>query len=266
MIPRYSGRGDEEPNWQVLADLSLSLVLVLFVLLAYVVIRHRGDNQRIRIAQAAVEALISNVAYADSAWKGRYRVCAAGPQHQTIVFSSDAAFGEDAWKLNDTGRRLVSRLGVVLAEISEVLAQVQVEGHTDARPISRPYAIDGVEVRSNWHLSTLRALDVVEVLLADSALAPRLSGVGRGEFHPVAPNFLQSGQIDSAGQAQNRRVQVTLVYSPEVADDFTDASLRETLELSRERIQTRIAHRDRIDPSRPRFPANSTEPVCTPGD
>jgi chemotaxis protein MotB len=62
-------------------------------------------------------------------------------------------------------------------------SQVAVEGHTDTDPIK--YS----GWKSNWELSSARALAVVHYLVDECKVGPqRLSANGYGEFHPVALN------------------------------------------------------------------------------
>ncbi|WP_373354821.1 OmpA family protein [Pseudoroseicyclus sp. CXY001] len=73
-------------------------------------------------------------------------------------------------------------------------SRVQVIGHTDS---------DG-EASYNQGLSERRAQAVASVLINAGVSPARLSTVGRGEDAPVASN------LDAAGKAQNRRVEVVI--------------------------------------------------------
>lgn len=77
---------------------------------------------------------------------------------------------------------------------------VGVEGHTDNVPIKHS------GWKSNWELSTARALGVVHFLTQKQGVSPkRLSATGYGEYHPVASN-------DSAvGRQENRRVEIVIL-------------------------------------------------------
>ena len=75
---------------------------------------------------------------------------------------------------------------------------IQVEGHTDNRPIKTQ------QYPSNWELSTARANSVLKILL-DIGFAPnRLSAAGYGEFYPIA-----EGESFNELQ-QNRRIELKL--------------------------------------------------------
>ncbi|HAH08041.1 MAG TPA: hypothetical protein DCM05_16195 [Elusimicrobia bacterium] len=79
--------------------------------------------------------------------------------------------------------------------------QIRVEGHTDNVPIRRgPF-------KSNWELSMARAYAVIRVLESLGVKPERLSGIGYGEYRPVAPN-------DSPeNRAKNRRIEINLLRS-----------------------------------------------------
>lgn len=91
-------------------------------------------------------------------------------------------------------------LSVLARRLRAMPNKVRIEGHTDDIPITTAlYA-------SNWELSTARALALVHYM-SDAGVAPqRLSGIGYGEFQPVAPNDTREGR------AQNRRVDIVIIY------------------------------------------------------
>lgn len=92
----------------------------------------------------------------------------------------------------------------VLAKISGLIdnssGEVTISGHTDNVPISN------YRFRSNWELSTSRAVSVAHALLSASSIDPgRVQVTGHADTRPRAPN-------DSAeGRAKNRRVDISIV-------------------------------------------------------
>ncbi|UOY94224.1 flagellar motor protein MotB [Ectobacillus sp. JY-23] len=108
--------------------------------------------------------------------------------------------------LFDSGKAFVKLESVATAkEISQLLVaasprEVMVSGHTDNVPITN------AEFKSNWDLSTGRAVNFMQVLLENANLQPgKFSAIGYGEYRPVAPN-------DSAeNRAKNRRVEVLIL-------------------------------------------------------
>lgn len=118
-----------------------------------------------------------------------------------ITLPNTLLFGEGQAELRPEGQALIGRVAAVLARIP---ATLQIEGHTDNRPIRTE------RFPSNWELSTARAVDVLKALIATGNVAPsRLSAVGYGDSRPLAPN-------DSAeARARNRRVEIVLAMAKE---------------------------------------------------
>ena len=94
----------------------------------------------------------------------------------------------------------------ILRVVADVLAdtvdnQVEVEGHTDNRPVGNS------DFPSNWELSTARATNVLRAMLTLEDLDPaRLAAVGRADTVPRADN-------DSPeGRAKNRRTEIVVLF------------------------------------------------------
>lgn len=118
-----------------------------------------------------------------------------------ITFLSEVFFA--------SGKDIIKADGKIsLAKVAEVLnrdvpnSQVAVEGHTDNDPIK--YS----GWKSNWELSSGRALAVVHYLVDECKVEPqRLSANGYGEYHPVAPNDTPQNK------QKNRRVEIVILPS-----------------------------------------------------
>lgn len=95
----------------------------------------------------------------------------------------------------------------VLERISRILSgtrtKIQVEGHTDQRPIHTAV------FPSNWELSAARAASVVRLFVANGVAPEHLAAVGFAEHRRVAENDTPEGQ------RKNRRV-VIVVMAREV--------------------------------------------------
>jgi chemotaxis protein MotB len=77
---------------------------------------------------------------------------------------------------------------------------IGIEGHTDNVPIK--YS----GWKSNWELSTARALSVLHYLEDSKNIDPkRLSATGYGEFQPVTVNDTPEGR------QKNRRVEIVIL-------------------------------------------------------
>ena len=111
-----------------------------------------------------------------------------------VTFVDSIAFASGSAALDGRAEEVLRRT----AEAATSAGEVEVEGHTDDRPIAT------AAYPSNWELSAARAAAVVRFLLAQpSALAPgRYHASGYGEHRPRAPNDT------AAGRARNRRISV----------------------------------------------------------
>ena len=93
-----------------------------------------------------------------------------------------------------------------IEKIAKVLSkpglEIRVEGHSDNQPIHND------QFRSNWELSTARAMAVLRLLVDDAGFDPKkLSASGYGEYRPVADNSTVEGR------RMNRRVDLVVVQS-----------------------------------------------------
>jgi chemotaxis protein MotB len=94
---------------------------------------------------------------------------------------------------------------------------VVIAGHTDSVPISTG------QYRSNWELSASRAVTVLHELMKYGDIPPdRFQLEGYGETRPVDTNS------NSHGRARNRRVEVTLLYDNETAEEREHAGPSES--------------------------------------
>ena len=75
--------------------------------------------------------------------------------------------------------------------------------------------------RSNWELSTVRAVNFMKVLLESDIDPSRVSAAGYGEYNPVADNDTPEGR------AANRRVEVSIVRNY-LTQQLTEAILEES--------------------------------------
>jgi chemotaxis protein MotB len=117
--------------------------------------------------------------------------------------------------LFDSGKANLKEEGqTALAEVAGVLQSIdtrdfQIAGHTDNVPIRTH------RFRSNWHLSTSRAVTVAGFLAQNGVPDTRLSAAGYAETQPVADNETDEGR------AQNRRIEIVLMPN---LDELPDLS------------------------------------------
>jgi len=116
-----------------------------------------------------------------------------------ITFVADVLFDSGKAKIKEEAYPILDKVARVLKENVPDL-RVGIEGHTDNEPIK--YS----GWKSNWELSTARALSVLHYLIEQKGISPeRLSAIGYGEYHPVATN------ATPAGRRMNRRVEIVIL-------------------------------------------------------
>ncbi len=112
-----------------------------------------------------------------------------------VVIRGDGLFDSGSAEVKSEDLGLLKRIAEA---IDGVRGQVLVTGHTDSIP-SRSFRFP-----SNWHLSKARADNVVTLIAAHLKDPQRVSGEGRGDTEPVAPNDTP------ANRALNRRVEIVV--------------------------------------------------------
>jgi len=111
--------------------------------------------------------------------------------NDSVFFNSGQATIKADWQ-----NKLIS-ISKILNEIDNY---IRVEGHTDNVAINTDY------FHSNWQLSSVRASNVVEFLIAQGNVKPeRLSSVGYGEYRPIKTNTTEEGK------SSNRRVDILIL-------------------------------------------------------
>ncbi len=124
-----------------------------------------------------------------------------------ILFDSGRA------NLKDDGETTLTEVAGVLKEIEN--RQFQIAGHTDNVPIrSRRF-------RSNWELSSQRAVNVARFLITQEVPANRISAAGYADTQPVASNETDEGR------AQNRRIEIVLVPNLDELPDLSSLAEQE---------------------------------------
>ncbi len=111
---------------------------------------------------------------------------------------TEAGFFEPGSAVMNT--RALAAVQRIAATLQPLAYSIRVEGHTDNTPIQT------AQFPSNWELSTARATFLLHYLISNGKISPqRLSAVGYGEYHPIAPNS------SPEGRAANRRVDVVVL-------------------------------------------------------
>jgi chemotaxis protein MotB len=131
-----------------------------------------------------------------------------------IELADSILFDTGRTDIKPDGRAALEQLATVLSEVGD--RNFLVAGHTDNVPISSG------RFRSNWELSTARAVEVVKFLQDKGVDPTRLAAAGYGEFDPVASND------DRESRGLNRRIEIILMPNieelPALPDDLFEGS------------------------------------------
>ncbi|PZA09739.1 peptidoglycan -binding protein [Rhodopseudomonas palustris] len=119
-----------------------------------------------------------------------------------FVFQSEVFFDTGQAVLLPEGRAELDKVADALKELdrkipAEIPWVVRVDGHTDKRPITGAF-------KSNWELSSARAISVVQYLISLGVPAQRLVAAGFAEFQP-----LDTADTEDAYK-RNRRIELKL--------------------------------------------------------
>ncbi|MBU1124866.1 MAG: flagellar motor protein MotB [Candidatus Omnitrophica bacterium] len=116
-----------------------------------------------------------------------------------ITFLSEVFFDSGKTVLRPDGKETLLKVTEVLnADI--ISSSITIEGHTDNDPIKYSYW------KSNWELSSTRALAVLHYLVDEGRVSPeRLCAAGYGEYWPVVENN------SPENKQKNRRVEIVIL-------------------------------------------------------
>ncbi|MFA6130125.1 MAG: OmpA family protein [Candidatus Omnitrophota bacterium] len=116
-----------------------------------------------------------------------------------ITVVGDLLFDSGKSSIRPEAYNLLNKVSSVLKDNMSQF-NVGIEGHTDNVPIKLS------SWKSNWELSSARALSVLHYLVKEQGIAPeRLSAIGYGEYRPVDSNETADGR------KQNRRVEIVIL-------------------------------------------------------
>jgi chemotaxis protein MotB len=120
-----------------------------------------------------------------------------------FVFQSEVLFPSGQATMTPEGLAAIDQLATAIIELEKTIPReidwaLQVDGHTDIRPISSS------QFPSNWELSSARATSVVKYLISRGVSPTRLVAAGYGEFQP-----LEEGSSEEVLR-RNRRIELKL--------------------------------------------------------
>lgn len=125
-----------------------------------------------------------------------------------VKMSDKILFDPGKVDLKGEGQTALTQLSGVLRDIVD--RDFLVTGHTDNVPIKTG------KFKSNWELSTARAVEVVKFMQKQGVNPARLGAAGFSEFDPVGDN------ASDTGRALNRRIEIVLMPNIEELPQITE--------------------------------------------
>ena len=125
-------------------------------------------------------------------------------------------------------------IGKLRDSLNTIEGKVIVAGHTDNVPIKT------ARFRSNWELSSSRAVTVVHELLENSSLDQKRFAVeGHGDTHPIVANDTDENR------ATNRRVELTIIQGEEAGQVSELSSFEAVTDRTTGEAEPAATHMDR---------------------
>ncbi len=120
-----------------------------------------------------------------------------------FVFESSVLFESAKADVSQAGHQSLDDLAAAVIDLEREIPPdipwiLRIDGHTDKHPIT------GGAFKSNWELSSARAVAVVLYLITKGIPPDRLAATGFGEFQPIDPGD------DEEALARNRRIELKL--------------------------------------------------------
>ena len=101
-----------------------------------------------------------------------------------FIFPSEIFFESANDQLGVNGNLELKKIAKSLREVAQIIPKdidwvLRIDGHTDKRPIFNQ------KFSSNWHLSSSRAINIVNFLIDEGVSPKRLVAAGFGEYSPI---------------------------------------------------------------------------------
>lgn len=197
--------------WPALSDTVLAFLLTILLLLVFVVANSiridPGGPQPYRQDQKKVSEIVREV-------RKRYGSVSVPNTYgnaQEITLGNEVLFESGSATLSQEGRRLITNLVDRIAGADlPTLREIVVKGHTDAQPYV------GGKFPTNWELSTARASRVVRALIQPEEGKQRIDPE---EITLVASGYSKYQPVDRSDLAENRRIELRLIYASGASGD-----------------------------------------------
>ena len=201
--------------WPAFTDVSIAMLLIFlfflfiqFVSNSKLILKIRMEKKQDTIQEAFEKR------FANEIKQGIISIERDG-NLQRFMFSDRILFKTDEAVLQPLGRYTLTAVGRLLQEYKtdakgeQLYQSIQIEGHTDNVPIISPD-------RSNWELSSDRAIAVLRLFVDHIGIDPRtLKATGYAEYRPAAGDSsnIRRANNTKTKRAKNRRIEIVLVYS-----------------------------------------------------
>jgi chemotaxis protein MotB len=121
-----------------------------------------------------------------------------------FVFESSVLFDSGKADVSAAGHQSLDDLAAAIIDLEreippEIPWILRIDGHTDKHPVS-----GNGQFKSNWELSSARAIAVVQYLMSKGIPPDRLAAAGFAEYQPIDPGD------DEEALARNRRIELKL--------------------------------------------------------
>ncbi|MFB6278652.1 MAG: flagellar motor protein MotB [Salinibacter sp.] len=193
--------------WPALSDTILAFLLTIILFLAFLIASFiridRGPQEppRYEKDQEKVSQIVTQVRKEH----GSVSLPKDRGNAQEITLGNEVLFPSGSAKLSADGKRLMTDLIDRIAGADlPTLREIVVKGHTDKEPVVRG------KFPTNWELSTARASRVVRALIRSEQGKQRIDP---NEVTLVASGYSKYQPVDPDDQAENRRIELRLIYA-----------------------------------------------------
>jgi chemotaxis protein MotB len=159
----------------------------------------KSDIEKIQSLQEEIDRLAQIMSELEGKLKGIEGVSLSMEDRGLVItFLDEVLFDSGKAKIRTEAFNALDKVASVIHTKASDL-NVGIEGHTDNVPIK--YS----GWKSNWELSTARAISVLHYLEEKQVSPEKLAAIGYGEYRPVTSN-------DTAeGRRKNRRVEIVIL-------------------------------------------------------
>ncbi len=218
--------------WTAFADLMLSFILVLCMLLFVNVVVDKIGRINLTQVENNQKTVINSIAekygttpiplekentFGISTDKSKnYDIKIQNDLNiQRITFADKLLFLPDGTEINLNGQKVLDIVGDIIRNQLPLIKEIQIQGHADT--------LNSKRFRSNTVLASERAISVLEYL-QKKGIDPAsnlMSATSFGEFKPVQridnegeynSDLLKEHNIDENLRSQNRRIELVLIY------------------------------------------------------